>query len=514
MQEFQRLLPEFKQLNTQVWGVSVDMVPTQRAFAEHCGVNFKMVSGFPSHDGAKALGAFDGFLPDLYRQAGFRVVARTKFVDEFAPAGWDYNRFGRPDVVFMSYQGGARDTIRQRFGQFPDEWAKGGTSVDDFDLGQQLARESVLDAGAAGGLGAAARQEPRTGLGVAEQGAARRAVGVPSEPVESTALVPAGERGLVPAGGSGTGAPRPAPGGAGSAPPPKLPPSGRGIPGGLPEDGPPQISIDDIIGKPSRREFFERLIKKMPQWWYDRNHPLKKLQKHSGIPVHQLAQLVPGATAAGEDVVRRLYRPVLRRLRHKDLRDLELYMVFRRMEDILENARRAGGDVPSLPGGVRGAAGVLEEKIKLRNRIGTQKYGQIESVARDLWRLHDEEVLKPLVKEGILSPEAYAAMRESHPHYIPFQRADLTGNVSNVLNKRGEANLSSTGIRRMTLTGERFWLTSRRLLGMRPSQTAPRRRIPNQRPPHLERPWRPQSDRPRRLPREPPDGPRVASRRW
>jgi peroxiredoxin len=59
MQEFQRLLPEFEQLNTQVWGVSVDMAPTQRAFAEHCGVNFKMVSGFPSHDGAKALGAFN-----------------------------------------------------------------------------------------------------------------------------------------------------------------------------------------------------------------------------------------------------------------------------------------------------------------------------------------------------------------------------------------------------------------------------------------------------------------------
>ena len=59
MQEFQRLLPEFEQLNTQVWGVSVDMAPTQRAFAEHCGVNFKMVSGFPTHDGAKALGAFN-----------------------------------------------------------------------------------------------------------------------------------------------------------------------------------------------------------------------------------------------------------------------------------------------------------------------------------------------------------------------------------------------------------------------------------------------------------------------
>jgi peroxiredoxin len=59
MREFQRLLPEFEQLDTQVWGVSVDMAPTQGAFSEHCGVSFKMVSGFPGHEGAKALGAFN-----------------------------------------------------------------------------------------------------------------------------------------------------------------------------------------------------------------------------------------------------------------------------------------------------------------------------------------------------------------------------------------------------------------------------------------------------------------------
>ena len=35
------------------------MAPTQKAFAEHCGVTFKTVSGFPTHEGAKALGAFN-----------------------------------------------------------------------------------------------------------------------------------------------------------------------------------------------------------------------------------------------------------------------------------------------------------------------------------------------------------------------------------------------------------------------------------------------------------------------
>ncbi len=35
------------------------MAPSQKAFAEHCGLSFKAVSGFPSHDGAKTLGAFN-----------------------------------------------------------------------------------------------------------------------------------------------------------------------------------------------------------------------------------------------------------------------------------------------------------------------------------------------------------------------------------------------------------------------------------------------------------------------
>jgi peroxiredoxin Q/BCP len=37
----------------------VDRTPVQKAFAEHCGLTFKMVSGYPQHEGAKALGVYD-----------------------------------------------------------------------------------------------------------------------------------------------------------------------------------------------------------------------------------------------------------------------------------------------------------------------------------------------------------------------------------------------------------------------------------------------------------------------
>ena len=58
--------------------------------------------------GARRLDAFDTVLPTIYSQNGFRVVARVKWVDEFAPDNWDKTTFspwnkGEPDVVYMIY---------------------------------------------------------------------------------------------------------------------------------------------------------------------------------------------------------------------------------------------------------------------------------------------------------------------------------------------------------------------------------------------------------------------------
>lgn len=52
--------------------------------------------------GAQKLDAFDikGKLPKLYGKY-FDETGRMKFADEYAPAEWDYDAFGRPDVVTM-----------------------------------------------------------------------------------------------------------------------------------------------------------------------------------------------------------------------------------------------------------------------------------------------------------------------------------------------------------------------------------------------------------------------------
>tara|TARA_R110002020_G_scaffold14699_2_gene52225 strand:- start:19196 stop:32497 length:13302 start_codon:yes stop_codon:yes gene_type:complete len=58
----------------------------------------------------KWLNGFDTVLPDIYGKLGFKAVARLGFNPEFAPEGWDAERYARfnagaPDVVFMRYVG-------------------------------------------------------------------------------------------------------------------------------------------------------------------------------------------------------------------------------------------------------------------------------------------------------------------------------------------------------------------------------------------------------------------------
>ena len=47
-------------------------------------------------------------LVNLYEGYGFKPVAKVKWVDEYADAAWDYDKFGRPDIVFMVHNGDRR----------------------------------------------------------------------------------------------------------------------------------------------------------------------------------------------------------------------------------------------------------------------------------------------------------------------------------------------------------------------------------------------------------------------
>ena len=81
-------------------------------------------------EGALIAEAFDTVLPDMYADYGLKAVSRTPFdetqrplVENGALEDWDYDKYkrfsnGRPDVVFFIYDGGSRDTIEDRLGQF------------------------------------------------------------------------------------------------------------------------------------------------------------------------------------------------------------------------------------------------------------------------------------------------------------------------------------------------------------------------------------------------------------
>ena len=59
-------------------------------------------------NGAETLDAFDGFFPKYYKEFGFKEVGRDVWNDAYAPKDWMLTKYGKPDIVYMKYEG-ARD---------------------------------------------------------------------------------------------------------------------------------------------------------------------------------------------------------------------------------------------------------------------------------------------------------------------------------------------------------------------------------------------------------------------
>jgi hypothetical protein len=73
--------------------------------------------------GGRKLDNFDGYLTNIYEKAGFRVVSRTPFNEQFAPDGWK-PEFGKPDVIAMVYDpNNELDIVEQTFEDY-DEMIK------------------------------------------------------------------------------------------------------------------------------------------------------------------------------------------------------------------------------------------------------------------------------------------------------------------------------------------------------------------------------------------------------
>lgn len=127
--------------------------------------------------GAKTLDCFEPFLPRLYNQFGFKAKDALAFADEYAPDGWEFEKYGRPDVVFMEYRGNerTREAILAAYGSHGDytnpRGPKGWRGANE-GAGQSLAEG--LDAGAGGG--SAGLREP-DGTRLIEETATKSACG-------------------------------------------------------------------------------------------------------------------------------------------------------------------------------------------------------------------------------------------------------------------------------------------------------------------------------------------------
>ena len=70
--------------------------------------------------GGKKLDNFDTYLTPQYIKAGFRVVSRTPFNEEYAPEGWNKEKHGTPDVVAMIYDPEGKLDIEEKTFDDPD----------------------------------------------------------------------------------------------------------------------------------------------------------------------------------------------------------------------------------------------------------------------------------------------------------------------------------------------------------------------------------------------------------
>ena len=127
--------------------------------------------------GGKTLDCIDGRLADYYHKFGFTEINRVAWNDQYAPKGWNYEKYGRPDIVFFEYPeelSRNREDILRRF---------------ENNGGRQSERRTV---GTESGSGEYATPNARTreGVGLAESGSAEGGTGTDRLDVKTTTEEP------------------------------------------------------------------------------------------------------------------------------------------------------------------------------------------------------------------------------------------------------------------------------------------------------------------------------------
>lgn len=89
--------------------------------------------------GGIKLDNFDGYLTKQYEKAGFRVVSRTPFNEQYAPEGWNKEKHGTPDVVAMVYDPNNELDIEEKVFENPETGYDEAIAYRDGFVGQAKA---------------------------------------------------------------------------------------------------------------------------------------------------------------------------------------------------------------------------------------------------------------------------------------------------------------------------------------------------------------------------------------
>lgn len=76
----------------------VDIISVHNNEPNIKGVGDALIESAKANGGTK-LDHYDGFFSDLYSKHGFEEYDRYKWDDQYADPNWDYERYGRPDVI-------------------------------------------------------------------------------------------------------------------------------------------------------------------------------------------------------------------------------------------------------------------------------------------------------------------------------------------------------------------------------------------------------------------------------
>jgi hypothetical protein len=243
-------------------------------------------------------------------------------------------------------------------------------------------------------------------------------------------------------------------------PPRDLPPApDEGLPSGRRPGGPqnevpqpppptPLVKLRTVFGG-EQDPLIDRVVQAIPREIYDRNFPLRAVQ--DAVPEKQarwLAQIVPGAQAEADDVLRRTWVPAVKAV-GDDYDRLKEYMTARRFLEVRGRQPEA-----MLPGGIDRTAELSTAMEQLRREVGDARFANIEEAARQLWAA-DRHELELLRAEGILSQRQFTEIVANNQNYIPLVRDDYVSAAAEQGRRytRPEASVSSSGIRNLSDTG-------------------------------------------------------------